>query len=94
MLTRFDDYPIHQVPLPVAQPATSDRNFYDRYFFNGYLPEREVFFGAAMGLYPDRRVIDAAFSVVHNGRQKNLYASSRARSIGDTRRSAQSPSRW
>ena len=78
MLTRFDDYPIHQVPLPVAQPATSDRNFYDRYFFNGYLPEGEVFFGAALGLCPNRRVIDAAFSVVHNGRQKNLYASSRA----------------
>ena len=47
-------------------------------FFNGYLPEGEVFFGAALGLYPNRRVIDAAFSVVHNGRQKNLYASSRA----------------
>jgi hypothetical protein len=78
VLTRFDDYPIHQVPLPVAHPGTSDRNFYDRYFFNGYLPESEVFFGAAMGLYPNRRVIDAAFSIVHNGRQKNLYASGRA----------------
>jgi hypothetical protein len=78
VLTRFDGYPIHQVPLPVAHPATSDRNFYDRYFFHGYRPEGEVFFGAAMGLYPNRRVIDAAFSVVHNGRQKNLYASGRA----------------
>jgi hypothetical protein len=78
VLTRFDDYPIHQVPLPVAHPATSDRNFYDRYFFNGYMPHGEVFFGAAMGLYPNRRVIDAAFSIVHNGRQKNLYASGRA----------------
>jgi hypothetical protein len=78
MLTRFDDYPIHQVPLPVTHTATSDRNFYDRYFFNGYVPDGEVFFGAAMGLYPNRRVIDAAFSVVHNGRQKNLYVSGRA----------------
>ena len=78
MLTRFDDYPIHQVPAPVAHPATTDRNFYDRYFFNGHLPEAEVFFGAAMGLYPNRRVIDAAFSIVHEGRQKNIYASGRA----------------
>jgi hypothetical protein len=78
VLTLFDDYPIHQVPLPVAHPATSDRNFYDRYFFNGYLPEGEVFFGGAMGLYPNRRAIDAAFSVVHNGQQKNLYVSGRA----------------
>ena len=33
MLTRFDDYPIHQTPEPVAQVATSDRNAYDRYWF-------------------------------------------------------------
>ena len=34
MLTRGDDYPIHQTPEPIAY-AGSDRNFYDRYFFNG-----------------------------------------------------------
>ncbi len=60
MLTRFDDYPIHQMPVPIAQTGTGDRNHYDRYFFNGYLPEGEVFFGGAMGLYPNRQVIDAA----------------------------------
>ena len=78
MLTRFDDYPIHQMPVPVAQTGTADRNHYDRYFFNGYLPEGELFFAGAMGLYPNRRVIDAAFSVVRDGRQTNLYASGRA----------------
>jgi len=75
MLSRLDDYPIHQVPLPVAHPGTSDRNHYDRYFFNGYLPDGEVYFGAAMGLYPNRRVIDAAFSVITDGVQRNVYAS-------------------
>ena len=44
MLTRFDDYPIHQTPEPVAQPATGDRNFYDRYFFNGYSRDGDLFF--------------------------------------------------
>jgi hypothetical protein len=78
VLSRFDDYPIHQVPIPVAHAGTSDRNFYDRYFFNGYAPDHDVFFGAAMGLYPNRRVIDAAFSVMHDGQQRNLYASGRA----------------
>jgi len=78
MLTTFDDFPVHQMAVPVAQTGTSDRNHYDRYFFNGYLPGGEVFFAAAMGLYPNRHVIDAAFSVVHNGRQRNLYASGRA----------------
>jgi hypothetical protein len=78
LLTSFDDYPIHQMPVPVAQTGTSDRNHYDRYFFNGYLPDGEVFFGGAMGLYPNRQVIDAAFSIVHDGRQKNLHVSGRA----------------
>ena len=75
MLSRLDDYPIHQVPLPVAHPGTSDRNHYDRYFFNGYLPDGEVYFGGAMGLYPNRRVIDAAFSIISDGVQRNVYAS-------------------
>jgi hypothetical protein len=30
MLTRGDDYPIHQTPEPIAYAGT-DRNFYDRY---------------------------------------------------------------
>jgi hypothetical protein len=75
MLSRLDDYPIHQVPLPVAHPGSSDRNHYDRYFFNGYLPDGEVYFGGAMGLYPNRRVIDAAFSIISDGVQRNVYAS-------------------
>lgn len=40
MLTPFDDYPVHQIALPVAH---------------------------AFGLYPNRGIIDAAFSVVHDG---------------------------
>src|SRR5215510_4916276 len=75
MLTGFDDYPVHQTAEPVAQPSTGDRNFYDRYFFNGYSRSGDLFFAAALGLYPNRRVMDAALSVVRNGRQHNLRAS-------------------
>ena len=42
MLTKADDYPIHQTPEPIAYSGT-DRNFYDRYFFNGYQREGELF---------------------------------------------------
>src|SRR5262245_56611392 len=69
MLTRLDDYPLHQTPEPIAQPATGDRNFYDRYFFNGYSRAGDCYFAAALGVYPNRRVMDAAFSVVRDGRQ-------------------------
>jgi hypothetical protein len=74
MLTKADDYPIHQRPEPIAY-AGGHRNFYDRYFFNGYAQDGELFFAAALGVYPALNVIDAAFSVIHDGRQHNVYAS-------------------
>ena len=69
MLTKADDYPIHQTSEPIAYAGTSDRNFYDRYFFNGYARDGSIYFAAALGSYPNRQVQDAAFSVVHRGRQ-------------------------
>ncbi|WP_298282011.1 hypothetical protein [Novosphingobium sp.] len=74
MLTKADDFPIHQTPDPIAFSGT-DRNFYDRYFFNGTTTDGEVFFGAAMGIYPHLNIIDAAFSVRIADRQFNLHAS-------------------
>lgn len=75
MLTRFDDYPIHQTAEPIAHRASGDRNVYDRYFFHGYTRDGTLMFGAALGLYPNRRVMDAAFSVVRDGRQHVVRAS-------------------
>ncbi|MBK9178091.1 MAG: hypothetical protein IPM45_00725 [Acidimicrobiales bacterium] len=75
MLNPLDDYPVHQTPQPIAHPATGDLNAYDRYFFNGYDPDRGFMYGLAMGLYPNRHVIDAAFSVVHDGVQTSVFAS-------------------
>lgn len=74
MLTKADDYPIHQLPEPIATSG-SDRNFYDRYFFNGYSPDGAVFFAAALGVYPHVNVMDAAFAVTIDGVQRNLHAS-------------------
>lgn len=74
MLTKGDDYPIHQRPEPIATPGT-DRNFYDRYFFNGYAMEGRQFFALALGVYPNRNVMDASFCVIHDGVQHNLRAS-------------------
>src|ERR1051325_113002 len=78
MLTRADDYPVHQTADPIATVATADKNFYDRYFFNGYARDASVFFAAALGQYPNRQVIDAAFSVVYKERQYVLRAAARA----------------
>lgn len=77
MLTKGDDYPLHQSAEPVAFAGT-DRNFYDRYFFNGYAPDGSVFFAAAMGFYPQLGIVDASFCVVIDGVQHNLRASRRS----------------
>ncbi len=77
MLTRFDDYPIHQTPGPIAQPLSADPNHYDRYWFNGYERDGAFFIGAAMGHYPNRGVIDGAFSVIYEGVQHSVFASGR-----------------
>ncbi|MFK8022720.1 MAG: hypothetical protein AB8G26_02045 [Ilumatobacter sp.] len=83
MLSSYDDFPVHQTSHPIARTASTDLNHYDRYFFNGYTRDTRIFFATAMGLYPNRHVADAAFSVVVDGgtadaRQINVHASRRA----------------
>jgi hypothetical protein len=74
MLSKGDDYPLHQTAEPVAYAGT-DRNFYDRYFFNGYAPDGSGFFAVAFGVYPHLDVCDAHFNVIRGGTQHCLHAS-------------------
>ncbi|MBM4382825.1 MAG: hypothetical protein FJ091_05595 [Deltaproteobacteria bacterium] len=76
MLTKLDDYPVHQTPEPLAHRAASDVNAYDRYWFNGVDAGGEFYFGAALGLYPHHHVMDAHFSFLGpDGVQHSLHAS-------------------
>jgi hypothetical protein len=74
MLSKGDDYPIHQTPEPIAYSGT-DRNFYDRYFFNGFAPDGGEFFAVAFGVYPHLNIADAHFSVIRNGIEHCVHAS-------------------
>ncbi|MBM4334484.1 MAG: hypothetical protein FJ108_01040 [Deltaproteobacteria bacterium] len=78
MLSKFDDYPIHQTSEPIAVPAATDRNAYDRYWFNGYTDDGEFYFGVAAALYPNLGIMDCAFSIVRDGEQHAFHASRRA----------------
>jgi len=79
MLNKLDDFPIHQTPEPIAHPATSDRNVYDRTWFNGYAADGSYYFGIGMAVYPHRGILDCAFSTVRpNERQHCFYGSRRA----------------
>ena len=73
-LSKGDDFPLHQTSEPVAYSGT-DRNFYDRYFFNGYAPDGSGFFALAFGIYPHLDIADAHFSFIRGGTQYCLHAS-------------------
>ncbi|MGH9055066.1 MAG: hypothetical protein ACRDYY_04265 [Acidimicrobiales bacterium] len=73
MLTPFDDHPVHQLPVPLAHAGAGHPDFYDRFWFNGYT--EDFYFAMALGLYPNRGVIDAAFAVVDAGVQRSVFAS-------------------
>lgn len=73
MLLPEDDYPLHQSVLPLAHVMNGHPNAYDRFFFNGF--DESFYFAVALGLYPNRGVIDGAFSVVIGDRQYSVFAS-------------------
>jgi len=64
----MDEFPIHQAPLPIARPTSSDRNFYDRSYFNAMSPSNDTVLITGLGFYPNLRVKDA-FVLVHRGNE-------------------------
>lgn len=62
----LDEYPLHQAPVSIRHPATSDRNFYDRCYFNAHDRTGDVFVVTGLGVYPNLGVIDA-FATVRRG---------------------------
>lgn len=59
MVGPLDEYPLHQVPLPVTWAGTSDRNFYDRCYLNAHDRTGELFLISGMGYYPNLGTKDA-----------------------------------
>lgn len=73
----LDEFPVHQTPLSMGYVGTSDRNFYDRCYFNAHDQTGEVFFVSGLGVYPNLGVIDA-YAVLRRGdHQKVLRCSDR-----------------
>jgi hypothetical protein len=77
MLSPMDDFPIHQVAQPIRQVATSDRNFYDRYYFNCYPVGGELFLIVGFGQYPNLGVVDG-FAVLRRGDDHIVFRASKA----------------
>ena len=76
MLSPLDDLPVHQVAQTMATVGTSDRNFYDRYYFNLHGCDQEFFLVAGLGQYPNLDVSDA-FVALHQGTTQTVVRASR-----------------
>lgn len=85
----LDEFPIHQSPLSLAHVATSDRNFYDRAYFNAHDRTGGVFCVAGLGVYPNLGVIDG-FLTVRRGERQWVVRTSDALAPGGTDRLAPS----
>lgn len=59
----LDEFPVHQVPLPMARVGSSDRGFYDRCYLNALDPGGAAFLVTGLGTYPNLGVVDAYASV-------------------------------
>jgi hypothetical protein len=79
-LSAWDDYPVHQVAETVRHAATSDRNFYDRYYFNCHANDGAAVLVMGLGQYPNLAVADAFACVVHGTTHRVVRAS---RELGD-----------
>ena len=75
-LSRLDDYPVHQIADVVRHTGTSDRNFYDRYYFNLFNKTGDIFVVFGMGQYPNLGVQDA-FLMVRQGDVQDVVRASR-----------------
>ena len=75
-VTSWDDYPVHQSANWIAHPVTSDRNFYDRYYFNAFATEGRFMAGFGLGQYPNLGTTDA-FITVRVGEKQYVVRSSK-----------------
>ena len=75
MVGPLDEYPIHQAPLPVTWAGTSDRNFYDRCYFNAHDRTGDIFVITGLGYYPNLGTKDAFFLVRRGDTQTAVHLS-------------------
>jgi hypothetical protein len=74
-LSRLDEFLAHQTSETFDHVHTSDRNFYDRYYFNMHASSDELFVIIGLGQYPNLGVTDAFITVSIGTDQHTVRAS-------------------
>ena len=78
----MDEFPVHQTPYSMRHVGTSDRNFYDRCYFNAFDPSGDVMLITGAGVYPNLGVKDA-YALVRRGDEQ--YAVRMSDALDDDR---------
>ena len=81
-ISPMDEFLAHQTAETFDRVFTSDRNFYDRYYFNLHPCSDELFLITGLGQYPNLGVTDAFVTVSHGDKQYTVRAS---RELGSDR---------
>jgi hypothetical protein len=81
-ISPMDEYLAHQTTDTFDYVFTSDRNFYDRYYFNMHDSKGDFFMVAGLGQYPNLGVTDAFVTISHGTQQYTVRAS---RALGSNR---------
>jgi hypothetical protein len=71
----LDEYAVHQAPVSLAHPATSDRNFYDRCILHVLDPSGQALLIAGGGVYPNLGVEDGYAALRRGTVQTTVRAS-------------------
>jgi hypothetical protein len=71
----LDEYAVHQAPVSLAHPATSDRNFYDRCILHAIDPAGDRLLVVGGGVYPNLGVEDGYAALRTGSRQTTVRAS-------------------
>ena len=92
-ISPMDEYLAHQTSETFDHVATSDRNFYDRFYFNCHPSSDELFLITGLGQYPNLGVTDAFVSVCTGPRTTWCARRVSSGATASTRRSARCGSR-
>ncbi|MCZ7526583.1 MAG: hypothetical protein M5U14_09535 [Acidimicrobiia bacterium] len=75
MLTRYDEYPVHQSPYPFSEIPVTDYNWDDGYYFGVFSAEARCFLFTGMRVSPNSDVLGGYAAVCLDGRQYTVRLS-------------------
>lgn len=82
MVSRFDEYLVHQTEQPLALVASEHPEWQDRFYFNVHDRDGEVALMTGLGAYPNRKMMQAYIFAAHDGQH---YSYLQVRPLSDDR---------